>query len=115
MWISPTETATVQSEKPEATLVLAVNGPAEESELDAWKRQDLPDRIGATNIRWVNVDETISLAGKTYIKHDFWKVLMVLTLGCLLVEMAMLVGWRRLRSRPRRDTATASAAGRSAS
>ncbi len=75
-------------------IALAVNGPAEESELASLTEADVPGTIGPANISWVEADEKISLAGKTYIGHDFWKVLMVLTLACVLLEMVLLTIWR---------------------
>jgi len=82
------------AKKDAPALVLAVNGPPEESELASLTEEDVPEKIGATNIRWVDVDEEISLAGKTYVDPDFWKVLMALVLGCLLLEMVVLAAWR---------------------
>jgi len=75
-------------------MVLAVNGPAEESELDPRAEADIPDRIGETNITCIGPDEKISLVGKTYVGHDFWWILMLLVLACLLLEMVLLAGWR---------------------
>jgi len=75
-------------------MLLAVNGPQEESELDSLTEADIPDQVGQTNITWVDPDEKISLAGKTYIGHDFWWVLMLLALACLFLEMVLLAGWR---------------------
>ncbi|MBL7134721.1 MAG: hypothetical protein ISS78_11530, partial [Phycisphaerae bacterium] len=76
------------------TIMLAVNGPAEESELASLTEADVPAQIGQASISWVEADEKISLAGKTYIGHDFWKVLMLLTLACVLLEMVLLTSWR---------------------
>jgi len=76
------------------TIMLAVNGPAEESELASRTEASFPARIGQANISWVEADEKISLVGKTYIGHDFWKVLMLLAMACVLLEMVLLAGWR---------------------
>ena len=76
------------------SMVLAVNGPADESELACRNKNDIPDKIGKTSITWIEGDAKISLAGKSYIGHDFWWVLMLLTLGCVLLEMVLLTGWR---------------------
>ncbi len=76
------------------SMSLAINGPSDESELTSSNRSDIPDRIGKTNFSWVEGDAKISLAGKSYIGHDFWWVLMLLTLGCVLLEMVLLTGWR---------------------
>ena len=76
-----------------ADIVLAVNGPAEESELASWAQEDLPDKIGKVNIRWLGVADKIQLTGKTYIDPDFWQYLMAAALLCLLVEMSFLAWW----------------------
>ena len=75
------------------SMVLAVNGPDDESELACRSENDMPDKVGKTSITWIGGDEKISLAGKSYIGHDFWWVLMLLTLGCILLEMVLLTGW----------------------
>lgn len=92
-------------------IALAVNGPANESELGSLTEADIPGKIGPANISWVEADEKISLAGKTYIGHDFWKVLMVLTLACVLLEMALLTIWR-LASLPKTAGSDQGPAGR---
>jgi len=76
------------------SMALAVNGPADESELTCRGKNDIPDKIGETSITWIEGDTKISLAGKSYIGHDFWWLLMLLTLGCVLFEMVLLTGWR---------------------
>ena len=76
------------------SMSLAVNGPADESELACRSKNDIPDKIGETSITWIEGDTKISLAGKSYIGHDFWWILMLLTLGCVLLEMVLLTGWR---------------------
>ena len=76
------------------SMVLAVNGPARESELAYNSESDIPDRIGSTDIRRVGPDEEISLEGMTYFGYDFWWILMILTLACILLEMALLTSWR---------------------
>ncbi len=81
-------------EKPAWSMALAVNGPSDESELASSASSDIPDTVGETSISWVEGDAKISLAGKSYIGHDFWWVLMLLTLGCVLLEMILLTGWR---------------------
>ena len=75
------------------TMVLAVNGPAEEGDLRPRSETDLPARIAGTTITWTGSDEVISLAGETYVGHDFWQTLMILALVCMLLEMALLTGW----------------------
>jgi len=82
------------------TMALAVNGPAEESELACLTKADIPDLIGTTRVAWVEGAEKISLAGKTYFGHNFWWVLMILTLACIVLEMVLLTNWH-LASLPR--------------
>ena len=82
-----------QPDQAAVPMVLAVNGPAEESELASWTQDDLPDTIGKVNVRWLGVSDEIQLTGKTYIDPDFWEYLMVAALLCLLVEMCLLAWW----------------------
>ncbi|MDP6634505.1 MAG: BatA domain-containing protein [Phycisphaerae bacterium] len=89
------------------SMALAVNGPADESDLVCSEQDDLPKKIGDTTITWISSNEKISLAGKSYIGHDFWWVLMLLTLGCVLLEMVLLTGWR-LAGLPSKSTGAAS-------
>ena len=77
-----------------STMVLAVNGPAEESELAGRAETDLPDKIGKTKVTWTGPDSAIVLAGQTYAGHDLWQVLMGLALACILLEMVLLISWR---------------------
>lgn len=76
------------------TMALAVNGPASESELATEPQAGRPDRIGETEVTWIGADQEISLAGKAFVGHDLWQILMVLALVCILLEMALLTGWR---------------------
>ncbi len=96
------------------SMSLAVNGPADESELTSSSKNDLPDKIGETSISWVEGDAKISLAGKSYIGHDFWWVLMLLTLGCVLLEMVLLTGWRLAGLPKKSETSSADAADQTA-
>jgi hypothetical protein len=90
------------------SMALAVNGPSDESELDSNAKSDIPEKIGETNVTWIGPAEKISLAGKSYIGHDFWWVLMLITLGCVLLEMVLLTGWRLagLPGKPTRSSRT---------
>ena len=67
---------------------LAVNGPASESELASVTRQELMDRLEAPRVRWVDLDQEITLDGQTTLGFGVWKWLMLLALACLLAEMA---------------------------
>jgi len=75
-------------------MMLAVNGPASESELATEAQTGRPDRIGETDVTWIGPKQEISLVGKTFVGHDLWQILMVLALVCILLEMALLAGWR---------------------
>jgi hypothetical protein len=70
--------------------IVAVNGPAGESELAALKEVDLKERMGAAEYRWVAQGETIQLAGAPIMGQDLWKWLMLAVLAGLLLELAML-------------------------
>jgi len=74
-------------------MMFAVNGPSSESELASKDKQEIPDQIGQTNIRWLEAGDEISLVGKAYIDPDFWKVLMIMALACLGLEMLLLGVW----------------------
>jgi len=71
-------------------LKLAINGPSGESSLTGVSETELTDRMELANIRWVEVDEEISLAGETYIGHNAWWWLMLLVFGLLVGEMVFL-------------------------
>jgi hypothetical protein len=72
-------------------LELAVNGPADESELKAVTELELRERLGAAPIRWLARGEPIKLEGATVSGQEFWKWLMAAALACLIVEMAILI------------------------
>jgi len=78
----------------ESTMVLAVNGSPAESELTPQLEADLPEKIGKTEVTWTGSDQAIVVAGRTYGGYDLWQILMVLALGCILLEMVFLVVWR---------------------
>jgi len=90
---SSTEKSGDKTQQADWSMVLAVNGPEDESELACRGKDDIPEKIGKTSVTWIGGDTKISLAGKSYIGHDFWWVLMLLTLGCVLLEMVLLTGW----------------------
>lgn len=90
-------TAHATGEMPQAALgarlwdiPLAVNGPADESQLDVLDRDGLAERMGQSPYRWVDRQETISLAGSPIHGRDLWKWLMLSVLLGLVVELAIL-------------------------
>ena len=70
-------------------ILVAVNGPARESELDALDEEALGQRLGEANYRWVGREQSISIAGASA-GQGFWKWLLLLVLLGLLVELAIL-------------------------
>lgn len=75
-------------------MLLAVNGPAAESELTAVGEDGLRERMGQTEFRWVGPEGDIRVEGVALIGHNYWKYLMVVVLACLLVEMLFLAAPR---------------------
>jgi hypothetical protein len=71
-------------------LELAVNGPADESELKAISEIDLRERLGDAPVRWLARGEPIRLEGAAIRGQEFWKWLMAGALACLLLELAIL-------------------------
>ncbi len=69
---------------------LAVNGPAEESELQMLGEADLHDRLAGAPVRWVGRGEAIGLEGAAVRGQEFWKWLMAGALACLVLELAIL-------------------------
>ncbi len=71
--------------------VVAVNGPATESDLTTLDDAALQQRMaGSLNYRWVGPGETISLGGAQVSGQNLWKWLLGLVLVALLVELAIL-------------------------
>jgi hypothetical protein len=69
---------------------LAVNGPQEESELQALGEGDLRERLAGAPVRWVSRGEAIGLDGAAVRGQEFWKWLMAAALTCLVLELAIL-------------------------
>ncbi len=78
---------------------LAVNGPAEESDLRALDETALTERMGHGNYRWVGQGQSIQMTAAPQEGHDLWQGLLILVLGVLLLEMAILA-LPALRTRP---------------
>ncbi len=81
------------------TLQLAVNGPAEESDLTPIDAKQLAQRLSPLTIRWVNPGESIAIASISVERHDLWRYLMLLALLCLAAEMAFLAFGRSFSRR----------------
>jgi hypothetical protein len=70
---------------------MAVNGPADESELKSIGALELRERLGDAQVRWLARGEPISLEGAAVRGQEFWKWLMAAALVGLLLELAILV------------------------
>ncbi|MBI3860892.1 MAG: hypothetical protein HY290_03250, partial [Planctomycetia bacterium] len=70
---------------------LAVNGPAEESDLKTIGEVELRRRWGDAPVRWVALGEPIRLEGAAVRGQEFWKWLMSAALIVLLLELAVLM------------------------
>ncbi|MFM7844301.1 MAG: hypothetical protein ACKPEY_08745, partial [Planctomycetota bacterium] len=74
----------------QALAVLAINGPADESDLTPLT-EDRRDSITTDDrLSWVNAGEAISLAGAQLRGQDSWWYLALLVLAALLLEMFIL-------------------------
>jgi hypothetical protein len=80
-------------------IALAVNGPADESQLKSLTPAAFADRAGERPLRWIDRGETISLAGAATYGQDWWRWLMLGVLACLLIELAVLAWTQRVTSR----------------
>jgi hypothetical protein len=74
-------------------LPLAVNGEADESELQPLGRDQFDARVGDASVRWVGPDEEISLAGTQVSGQDSWWWLILTVLGLLLIELLLVASW----------------------
>ena len=75
-------------------VLLAVNGPEAESDLASLSEEDLRDRMGEREFRWIDPDGAIRLEGMALIGHNYWKYLMVMAMACLMVETFFLAAPR---------------------
>jgi hypothetical protein len=71
-------------------LALAVNGPPDESELQAVRESDLQERLADAAVHWVPPGESIRLEGAAVSGQEFWKWLMAAALVCLVLELVVL-------------------------
>jgi hypothetical protein len=81
---------------------LAVNGPADESDLVALQADGLRQRLGDSNYKWIERNESISLEGAAIRGRDSWRLLITLALICLLIEMIVLA-WPVLNRTVRKE------------
>ena len=70
--------------------VLAINGPADESDLTPLSDDRREGLLADNRISWVNAGEAISLAGAQLRGQDSWWYLALIVLGALLLEMFIL-------------------------
>lgn len=71
-------------------VTLAVNGPADESDLSVLSQDGLAERSGGALYDWVDRGETIRLAGSPIGGRGLWKWLMMGALVGLFLEMGIL-------------------------
>jgi hypothetical protein len=71
-------------------LALAVNGPPDESELQAVDESDLHERLAGTAVHWVPPGEPIRMEGAAASGQEYWKWLMAAALACLALELVVL-------------------------
>ena len=79
-----------KKEDQEPPLLLAFNGPANESRLEYLGEQPALERIQLEHVRWVGANDKITLEGKTYVGMDSWRWLWILMIVFLGVEMWLL-------------------------
>ncbi len=70
--------------------VVAVNGPADESDLKVLEEVDLRDRLADAQFQWVGEGQTLSFAAASVLGHDLWQWLLAAVLLGLLVELVIL-------------------------
>lgn len=74
---------------------LAVNGPAEESELVPIDEEELARRMGEANYRWIGRNAQISLEGAAVTGQNMWWWLILAVLVLLLIEL-LILAWPAL-------------------
>jgi len=71
-------------------VLVAANGPAQESELRTLDEAGLRERMEGAEYRWIAGEESIRLLSAQLVGEDLWKWLLSGVLGCLVLEMAVL-------------------------
>jgi len=74
---------------------LAVNGPADESELDTLDEAGLAERMGQAEYQWVGGGQLVGLPTGASQGRDLWKWMMLAVLAGLLVEL-LILAWPAL-------------------
>lgn len=69
---------------------VAVNGPADESDLTVLDQEELAERMGDVPYRWVDRSQAISVTGSPLRGQHLWRWLMAAVLAGLLVELVIL-------------------------
>jgi hypothetical protein len=77
-------------DKRSTELVMAVNGPPEESDLRRLEESSLAERVGQKGYRWISAGESISLEGARIRGQYLWKYLMGGVLLLVLAEIFLL-------------------------
>ncbi|MCS7303994.1 MAG: BatA domain-containing protein [Thermoguttaceae bacterium] len=76
---------------------LAVNGPAEESDLTPISDQQLLERTGSVPIVLRQAEQTISVTGAAILREDYWRWFLAAVLVGLAVE-AIVLAWPVVRA-----------------
>ncbi len=71
-------------------VAVAVNGPVDESDLRSLGQNELEQRMGQANFRWIAHGQPICLTAAQVHGQDLWKYGIMGVLGCLLVELVIL-------------------------
>jgi hypothetical protein len=90
------DSATAGNQAKITEVPLSVNGPELESELTSLNADELKQRMGTANYRWIEGDEPISLEGAQIRGRDVWKWLVRLVLFALVMEM-LILAWPRIK------------------
>ncbi len=85
-----TPQAAVDSKLWKAPLVLAVNGPAGESDLKLLDERGLAEKVGQAEYLWTSAGQSISLAKAQVYGQDFWQWLILAVIAGGLLELAIL-------------------------
>lgn len=87
---------------PGSAIVLAMNGPADESDLSRLPRERFDELAASAPVHWIGRGEEISLAGAQIHGQDSWWYLAAAVLLLLLGELALLAwpAWRAGRTAP---------------
>ncbi|MFT5124042.1 MAG: hypothetical protein ACI9TH_001989 [Kiritimatiellia bacterium] len=79
------------------TRLLALNGPASESELNSLDAEEFKASYTGDAVKWVDQEGKITLAGGFAGGHRLWKWLLGITMACLVLEMLVLKEKRQIK------------------